>query len=112
MSEEITPETREGFKIYAITLETGEELKYPAMNHDDFENLTAGFLEDFRALAKEYQAADTNQEKANVATSLHWLVAKESLTVSEVKQWRALKQKAFYTAMALGAEVSGATAKK
>lgn len=111
MSDIIT-ENRAGFTIYTITLESGEVLKYPALNSDDFGNLTAGFLDDFNTIGKEYQAADTDGLKATVGTALHWLLVKEALTVAEVKKWRALTQLKFYTALNIGGELSGTTAKK
>jgi hypothetical protein len=109
---EVTTEARDGFTIYTVTLETGEELKYPSINLDDLENLTAGFQDDLAALSKEYREAETDQEKAQVSNALHWLMVKEALTPLEIKKWRALKQKAFWTAIGLGAEASGTTAKK
>jgi hypothetical protein len=109
---ETTIETRPGFKIHTITLKSGEELKYPSVNHDDLENLSAGFLKEYRKLSKAHESADTDREKGQIGTDLHWVMLEAVLTLSELKSWEKLNQPKFYEGMNLGIETAGLDEKK
>lgn len=109
---ESTVETRPGFKVYKITLKSGEELKYPAVNTEDVENLEAGFLRTYRKLSKAIQEAADKQEEAQFGTDLHWAMLETVLTISELKSWEKLNQPKFYEGISLGLEVAGLNEKK
>lgn len=106
-------ETRaNGFKVYTINLETGEELKFPIMNTADMESISAGFSRDFMQLRKGLDSARTDQDRAQLGSDLHWLQLEAGLTNHEIEDWRNLSQLKFYTGLKLGSETAGMTEKK
>jgi hypothetical protein len=105
-------ETRAGFKVYDVALESGEVLKYPALNADDAKNVGAGFYNKFKKLSAEFTKARTDGDRADVLNDMHWLMFEKVLTDFEIEDWENLTLEQFAKATQLGGEAAGLTQKK
>lgn len=114
MSDEVF-ELRNGFKIYTVTLDTGEVLKYPAFNEEpseDDEGASAGFWRKYKVVGSAFEKARTDGDRAQAVIDMHWILFDEALTTHEVQDWEDLSQKKMILGIAKGGEVSGTTQKK